>query len=251
MDIYKDSSGYFASVFSWGNSRFGSKPGTAAAFSSVIANFLKQSGKDVPGGAAGRLAESILSVESSENIEAFQRLSDLASKADIITEDPHSIRRFNKKQASEFPAAEPFAGVLLSKDGLLKISSNGNTLTTLSHRDALTEDPLGGIFITKKEKKPWAEVVLAGPAELSGIVLINRYETGQNNQVPLTVSVSADGKKWKEIYKSDKTENVWRIPLEGVKDAERIRYVRVMVDHGDKSEYFHMRGFRVYGKKLY
>jgi len=251
MDIYKESSGYSASVFSWGNSRFGSKPKTAAAFSRVIADFLKKSGEDVPGGAAGRLAESILAVESSENIEAFQRLSDLASNDEILKTDPHGIRRFNKKQASNFPAAEPFTGDLLSKDGLLRISSNGNTLSVLSHRSALMDEPLGGIFITNREKKPWAEVVLAGPAQLSGIVLINRYETGKDHQVPLTVSVSADGKKWKDVYKSDEVQSVWRIPLEGIKEAARVRYIKASVDHGDKNEYFHMRGFRVYGKKLY
>jgi hypothetical protein len=67
----------------------------------------------------------------------------------------------------------------------------------------------------------------------------------------MTITVSSDGKQWKEVTKLDKVQPVWRVSLENNQDCDRVRYIRVMVDHGSSKKYFHLRGFRVYGTKLY
>ena len=250
LEHYKNYGGYFATVYSWANNRFGSNPKTAAGFLEVLEGFLEKSGDDVSGGGRGILASAIKSVEKSSNIEAFQKLSKLAADKFMITSD-YKLLNFSKKAADKFPVAEPFSGELLSQYGLLQSSSEYGGLSPLSHHAVLCDKAPGGIILTQEEVRPWIQLVLAGPSKLSGIVLVNRYEDYQNRQVPMTITVSSDGKQWKEVTKLDKVQPVWRVSLENNQDCDRVRYIRVMVDHGSNKKYFHLRGFRVYGTKLY
>ena len=70
---------------------------------------------------------------------------------------------------------------------------------------------------------------IQGEGELTGIVLVNRFEVGPANDefqwaVPFKVSVSLDGKTWTEVASFDKAEAVFRVDLQGRKLLAR--YVR-------------------------
>ncbi len=89
-----------------------------------------------------------------------------------------------------------------------------------------------------------------GDAELSGIVLVNRYEYEPESAwvAPLRVSVSTDGKTWTPVANFDQVQPLYRIALSG--KAVRARFVKAERLPG-KTDRFHLRGFMVYGKKLY
>jgi hypothetical protein len=160
-------------------------------------------------------------------------------------------------QAADYPQLEPFPGELLSRDGLLRTSSVCQFDRPLSYGQVLTGPP-GGWFDTNHEERPWAEVVLAGEAELTGLVLVNRYEFAAEHQefqwaAPLKVSVSNDGASWTEVAQVDKAEPVMRVDLTG--KGLRARHVRIerLPREGQSGEpgRLHLRNFLVYGKKLY
>jgi hypothetical protein len=161
------------------------------------------------------------------------------------------------KTMADFPKFEPFPEFLLSKDGMLQTSSACGSDRPLSYRQVLS-DGTGGWFDTNPEEKPWAQVQLAGEGELTGIVLVNRYEVGSTQDefqwaVPFKVSVSLDGKTWTEVASFDKAEAVFRVDLQGRKLVAR--YVRAerqpAADKTKPPGRFHFRSFQVFGKKLY
>jgi hypothetical protein len=160
-------------------------------------------------------------------------------------------------QAAAAPQVVPFPGDLLSKDGLLRTSSASQFDRPFSYSQAL-RGSFGGWFDTNNEEKPWAQVQLPSEGELSGIVLVNRYEYPPEHEefqwaMPLKVSVSLDGKTWAEVARFEKSEAVFRIDL--TDKAVKTRYVRIeRVPGEDRTRppgRFHFRNFLVYGKKLY
>ena len=121
------------------------------------------------------------------------------------------------------------------------------------HRRVLQGFPGGGYFRTTPEKAPQATVVLKGKGELSGIALVNRYESadGKKRCLPMTVSVSDDGKKWTEVFRTTEAKDVWEIDLADKKLLAS--YVRVETDNSAKAkpDPLHLRQILVYGRKLY
>jgi hypothetical protein len=86
---------------------------------------------------------------------------------------------------------------------------------------------------------------------------VGRYEYPANHksykEAPLKISVSLDNKTWTEVASFDKDEIVFRVDLQN-KDlkARYVRAERVPVAADAKPfERFNLRGFFVYGKKLY
>ena len=113
-------------------------------------------------------------------------------------------------------------------------------------------------FDTQAEEKPWAQVQLPGEGELSGIVLLNRYEYAPAEAefqwaAPLRVLVSLDGKAWREVAAFGKAEPVFRVDLAG--KGIKARHVRIErgpgADKGQPPGRFHFRNVLVYGTKFY
>jgi len=128
----------------------------------------------------------------------------------------------------------------------------------ICHGESIVAARLRLAFDTNHEERPWAEVVLAGEAELTGLVLVNRYEFSAEHEefqwaAPLKVSVSNDGASWTEVAQVDKAEPVMRVDLTG--KGLRARHVRIerLPREGQSGEpgRLHLRNFLVYGKKLY
>jgi hypothetical protein len=94
---------------------------------------------------------------------------------------------------------------------------------------------------------------LDGVHEISGIVLVNRYEfpPEQAWDVPLVVSTFLDGQPWKEVATITHTQLVYRVDLQGKGiNAKMIRIERQPGPDKDKPNTgrLHMRNFLIYGK---
>lgn len=102
-----------------------------------------------------------------------------------------------------------------------------------------------------------AQVWLPGEGKLSGISLIGRHEYPPNDQAykpaPLKISVSLNGKAWTDVALFENEEMVFRVDLQGKHlkalhvRAERVPGPNEAMPFGC----FHLRGFMVYGRKLY
>lgn len=244
----------FGGVLNWGRERFAGNSSTAPAFAKVMETFFKAQGDAFDKNMlANTITGGIRKASEAGDKDSFRVWCDMAEKM-LPPLQPGDVH-LNAQQVKEAPKAEAFPGVLLSKEGVLQISSVCQFDRPLSYRQILSGG-FGGWFDTNNEEKPWAQVQLAGDSELSGIVLLNRYEYAPKEEefqwaAPLKVSVSADGKKWSDVASFDKAEVVFRVDLQG--KGLRARFVRIERLPGDKSKpgRFHFRNFLVYGKKLY
>ena len=138
------------------------------------------------------------------------------------------------------------AGTLLSERGLLRLSSTSrwdNPQAYLAVIDGRANDTP---FHTSQEQQPWAEIVLPGMAEVSGVYLRNRGDQNDGRLVPFVVEVSEDGKTWRKVASIDKNQGEYRLTF----PAARAKRVRV-VCHPQERTFLHLRKFCVFGKPLY
>jgi hypothetical protein len=246
----------FGSVLSWSANRFAGTPATAAGHAGVMAAFFQGKGDAMDKNLLATTVQAgIRKASEAGDIVSFRLWSDMAARL-LPAIQPADVF-LNPQQATEFPKFEPFPEYLLSQDGMLQTSSACQFDRPLSYRQVLGGG-IGGWFDTNAEEMPWAQVQLAGEGELTGIVLVNRYEVGSTQDefqwvVPFKVSVSLDGKTWTEVASFDKAEAVFRVDLQGRKLlARHVRAERQ--PSADKSKppgRFHLRSFQVFGKKLY
>ncbi len=246
----------FGDVLNWGRTYLAAKPETAAAYAKAVGSFFSARGESV---GADRMREQITA-----GIRAASEAGDLASwrlwtemAARFLPPVAPGEVHLSAEQAKAWPKPAGGYGTLLSKDGLLQTSSACQFDRPLSYR-AILDGTAPGWFDTNNEAKPWAQVMLAGEAELSGIVLVNRYEYAPEQEefqwaAPLKVLVSSDGKTWTEAGACDKAGAVMSIDFKG--KAPRCRYVRLErqapADASKPPGRFHLRNFLVYGRKLY
>ncbi len=246
----------FGDVLNWGRTYFAAKPETAAAYAKAVGSFFSAQGGSV---GTDRMREQI-----NAGIRSASQAGDLASWR-LWTEmserflpplQPGEVH-LTPEQVKAWPSKFTGYGTLLSKDGLLQTSSACQFDRPLSYR-AILDGSAPGWFDTNNEPRPWAQVMLAGEAEISGIVAVNRYEYKPGEEefqwaVPFKVQVSSDGKTWTEVATCDKAEAVMSIDFKG--KVPRCRYVRLErqapADASKPPGRFHLRNFLVYGRKLY
>ncbi|MBI5831082.1 MAG: hypothetical protein HZB16_02060 [Armatimonadetes bacterium] len=236
---------YLNRTITWAKNRFPNDAGVMMQLALGMASAFQAAGRGVDG-TRGWFEQAITAAEQAGDAKSFAMASDLADQ--LIKRDPVADRQLNAQQARDWPALEAFPGRLVSADGVLRLSS-AKYDTPLLHRACLRDVPGGGFFHTDSEKAPTATVVLPGPAVLSGLVLVNRYESNTGRQIPLKVSCSEDDKTWRELATLTTDQKVWRVDLQAT--APRARYVRLTADHGERSEFFHLRNVLVYGQPLY
>ena len=221
---------WFAPTIAWGQKCFGQGPSAAGFFAVLGRVFASASSGGNAEGIQAALGPAVIAAEKAGNIEAFQALG----KAGASFRKPIHV------------ATEPFSGTLLSSGGLLQTSSTCQYDSPVNHWGVLEED--GGSFHTDKQVRPNAIVRLGKLGDVSGIVILGS-DYGQNGgrQMPLKVSVSPDGVAWSEVFRTTEQQGPWRIPLTG--KAARVLYVKAERDD-ERSEFFHLAGIRVYGRKL-
>lgn len=255
-DAKPENNWIFGAVMQWGNNRFAAAPATAAPYARAMGDFFQSGGSTLDQGMiANTISTGIRKASQAGDMPSYRLWNDLAAKL-LPPVKPQDVF-LNPAQLAAAPKLPVFPGDLLSKDGMLRTSSACQFDRPFSYRQVLDcESP--GWFDTNPEEKPWAEVQLAGEGELSGIVLVNRYEFPATHEefqwaAPLKVSISTDAKTWTEVASFDKADATFVVDLQG--RNLNARYVRIeRQPTADKSKppgRFHFRNFLVYGKKLY
>ena len=243
---------YFSQAMSWGSEFFSKTAQGVQTFTKCLGEALAAAdaadakGKKGKGGASGVGASIdfgplILGASRNGNREAFQQMAKLQAKlAPPATRD------------SGYGKSD-FGGELLCADGMLRTSSTCGHDHPANYPFALDlpQPTSGAAFHTESEEAPWAEVTLAGPSTVAGIVLDNNFGQNAGRQVPIEVSVSEDGKEWTKVYTNPSVEKTYRVDLRGHAAAARVQYVRVARTKGAGKNFFHLNKILVYGKKLY
>ncbi|MCW1925045.1 discoidin domain-containing protein [Luteolibacter arcticus] len=244
----------FGDVLNWGRTRFTAKPETAAGFAKAVGSFFSARGESLGvDSMRNQIVAGIKAASDAGDLASWRLWSEMAARflPPLAPGDVH----LNAEQAKAAPKL-PTSGSLLSKDGLLQTSSACQFDRPLSYR-AVLDGSAPGWFDTEAEAKPWAQIMLAGEAEITGIVAVNRYEFKPEQEefqwaAPFKVLVSTDGKTWTEAATCDKAEAVMRIDLPG---KPRARYVRLErqapADASKPPGRFHLRNFLVFGRKMY
>ena len=250
MQTHLADSFYFGNVLKWGRARFSQDATFAPRFGQVL-TALVQSDKTKADTVRGLIRDGILEAERAANMASFAMYSDLVP----LIEGTNMVAdlALTPAQLKLYPKPRAFTGDLLSAGGVLQLSTSDKADKPAMHRRVLQGFAGGGYFRTTPEKTPQATVVLKGKGELSGIAIVNRYESadGKNRCLPMTVSVSDDGKKWTEVFRTTEAKDVWEIDL-----AEKkllASHVRIETDNSAKAkpDPLHLRQVLVYGRKLY
>ena len=238
LKAYSTSDKFFPVIIGWAQKKIGNAPTAEQEFISMIGEILNNETGLGNNSLRAIYAKVIISAEKVKDKDTFTSMSKAVKK--IFGKNEKKLATYKRAAYSRYK------GMLLSENGMLRLSSTSKWDMPLTHADILT--PVGGQFHTDKEVKPWAEVTLAKLGELSGIVILNRLSgSRQERQVPIKVSVSEDGKHWTTVFESKEVKKVWQVDLTDKKP--RARYVRVQRSD-DRAEYFHLGNILVYGRKL-
>ena len=242
LEAQYGTSDYFSQTMGWGSDFFTKSADGSKLFTQCIneAVAAKTKGTKGEGGSGMDFGPMILAASRNGNIDAFRNIVKLQEKLAPLP-----------KGGASYPLKD-FGGDLVSKDGLLQTSSTCGHDDPARYPMAIDESACAGrgAFHTDGEESPWAIVMLAGPTEVKGLVIENRFG-GYNatRQVPLVVEVSEDGSEWRKVYETEAAQDTYRVDLRGV--ANRTRQVRVKRKEKAKKEVFHLNKILVYGTKLY
>ncbi|MBO7683921.1 MAG: discoidin domain-containing protein [Kiritimatiellae bacterium] len=215
--------------------------GDEARFGRFAAFLERLCGSSGGTGSKVNFSSLVLAASRAGNVAAFHKATALQ-------------RRVSAPEASggaEYPKRD-FGGTLISADGLLKTSSTSGWDSPGRYASALDESPYrGNAFHTAKEKSPWAEVVLAGPCRVRGVLVVNKASSAHNRsrQVPIEVQVSEDGENWRSVFTETEARDEYRVSLGA--GGVRAKFVRVRRAPGAKEEVFHLGKTLVYGDRLY
>jgi hypothetical protein len=244
----------FGDVLNWGRTRFAAKPESAAGFAKAVGSFFASRGESL---GADRMRDQITAgiraASEAGDLASWRLWTDMAARF-LPPLEPGQVH-LNPEQAKAWPKPST-SGTLLSKDGLLQTSSACQFDRPLSYR-AILDGSAPGWFDTNNEAKPWAQVMLAGEAEITSIVAVNRYEYKPDQEefqwaAPLKVMISTDGKTWTEAGSINTAEAVMRIDLPAKPRARYVRLERQAPTDASKTPgRFHLRNFLVFGRKMY
>ncbi len=223
----------FGQLMKWGGARFLKSEAYAKRYVAALNDLLKTKGNE--GNALGQfVANAIHEASVAGNMEAFHALTDL-----------HEA--LNPKERVAYDFGNFTDQPLLSKDGMLVISTASSWNNSAAYRQVIDEKTTDFNFHTASEREPWAEVRLPGMAEVSAVYLNNAFGQNTWRLVPFSISVSTDGKNWKKVAESDKVQDIYTFTFA----PEKAQYVRVTVHSSDGNRFLHLRKFGVFGKKLY
>ncbi len=223
----------FGQLMKWGGGKFLQKEAYAKRYVAALNDLLKEKGNE--GNELGKyVSNAIHEASVARNMEAFHALTDLHEAL-----NPKERVAYNFGDFTDQP--------LLSKDGMLVISTASSWNNSAAYRQVIDDKTTDFNFHTAAEKEPWAEVRLPGMAEVSAVHLNNEFGQNTWRLVPFSISVSTDGKNWKKVAESDKVQGIYSFTFA----PEKAQYVRVTVHSPDGNRFLHLRKFGVFGKKLY
>jgi alpha-L-fucosidase len=147
-------------------------------------------------------------------------------------------------------------GQVLSRQARVRTSSTSPSDPPAGPQMLVAEKPVADFaFHTAAEANPWVEIDLGREVSVTGVRVLNRIGAGQPGQdraATLRLSVSKDGKKWEEVWKAERGDPQWEIPvtdfLAGAQvPGRQARYIRLET-HPAQPEYFHLRQVEVWGR---
>ena len=111
-------------------------------------------------------------------------------------------------------------------------------------------------FHTLAEAHPWVTIDLGRLFFVTGLRILNRSQAGQpgrDRAATLRVSISRDGTAWQEVWKADRGEPRWEIPVTDFVAGAQVpgrqaRYLRLEIQPL-KPEFFHLCHVEVWGKE--
>jgi hypothetical protein len=150
-------------------------------------------------------------------------------------------------------AADPATyGAIISRDAKVVASStsqwmpgdNGATLVAENQQKPFA-------FHTGEEAAPFVTIDLWKPAKVTGVFIRNAASSPQR-MATLCASVSLDAKEWTEVWKAEKEETSWEVPItEFVSGARvpgrQVRFIRLQT-HPTKPDYLLLKQAEVWGK---
>lgn len=244
----------FGEVLAWGQKSLGEKPATTPLFIAAMGDYFATRGA---GADANRMTTMIaggISKAAEKGDAASHKLwSGLAAK--LLPSVKASDIHLTDAQVAAAPKPEPFPGSLLGDEAMLRISSASANDRPRSY-DQLLNGTAPGFFETNPEEKPWAQIQLAGECELSGVSVVNRFESPADSDrftrsFPLKVSASVDGKTWTDLATIEFPAATIRLDLQG--KIPRAKFLRL--EHqpvaGKPPTKLCLRNILVYGRKLY
>lgn len=238
----------FGQVLAWGQDRFANHPRTSVLHARTLQSWFLEQGAALNLDLVRSQVQGGLRRAGETGDQACYRLWCQTAEKLLPPLQPADLH-LTPRQAAEFPQFKPFAGDVLSRDGLVRISSVDGGDRPLSYPALVSPGGIGGFFHTGGEDNPWVQVQLPGEGELSGVILINRFEACRERAVPLQVSVSSDGKTWKEVATFHQVEPVFRVDLNG--KHLRARFVRAeRLRAPERRDPFHLRAVLVYGRRI-
>ena len=229
---------YFAQTLGWGWDAMMSAKGGTEAFLKTLEDVVAAKSTD---GAKAKLdfAPLILGASRAGNREAFRQLAQLQDRLEPVPES-----------SLLYPTSD-FGGELLSSDGMLRTSSTSSWDVPARYARCLDRSPCErNAFHTGKEKSPWAVVILAGAADICGVIAENRGGgSNRARQVPIEVQLSEDGQTWSTVFRADDVRDTYRVDISA--SPRRATQVRVRRAPDSQENFFHLGKILVYGRKLY
>lgn len=103
------------------------------------------------------------------------------------------------------------------------------------------ESPSGAFFFsTEHELRPWWQVDLEQPRLVEAVSVHNRADCCRDRAVPLSILVSEDGRKWREVARRTEPFQRWLFQLP---EPVKARFVRLRVE---RRSWLHLRDVQVF-----
>ena len=143
-------------------------------------------------------------------------------------------------------------GKIISRTATVKASSTSEWMPADNGAGLVaTEQPQPFAFHTSNEAAPYVDIDLGKPMSVTGLFICNS-EANPQRMATLRASISMDGKEWAEVWRADKAEIRWEIPVTRLVSGAQIpgcpaRFIRLQT-HSAQPEYLHLKQVEVWGK---
>ena len=139
-------------------------------------------------------------------------------------------------------------GKVISEKALVKVSSTCQYDAPETHLNLVRGPKVPCAFHTNKEKNPHVLLKLPAAAEVKGLEILNRGDGSGFREATLAVSVSEDGKTWKQIWSAEgKAEDRWAITCVDAKgQGHKASWIKLETKP-EKADFFHLSRVTIYG----
>lgn len=216
-------------------------PGRKAVFARLF------NGPEIP---CNQSAESVSVTVSAEQRQPLDTIVELTFDQSL-----DGLPAVATASGSLFTDAVTF-GKVISRQAKVKTSSLSVESREQNLQFLVAENPSGECAIeTDREANPWVQLDLGRALSVNGIRLLNNTAQVPDKaarDIQPKVFLSVDGKEWKEIWRANRAEALWEVPVTEFRAGAEIpgrqaRYVRVEIAPA-QPERFRLRQVEIFGK---